>query len=183
MSAESSSRAPRGPRTNAGDSSRPSIDLALVKLLRDLPIFGGLDVEELELVAGLFRRRLVQPEEVIFERDTMGSEAYVILRGAVRVTLANGKPIGTFVAGHIFGELAFLDGGARGAKAVATDPTILLIVQRSEFETLTEARPNIGRIVYKNIARELTERLRRMNDALEATQESWETAMFRKFDD
>ena len=182
MSAESSSRTPRGAVSTGGGAAPSGIDIALVKLLRDLPIFKGLEVDELERVAALFRKRLVQPDEVIFERDTMGSEAYVILRGSVRVILDNGKPIGSFIAGHIFGELAFLDGGTRGARAVAISPTILLIVQRSEFEALAEARPNIGRIVYKNIARELTERLRRMNDALEASQETWETAVFRRLE-
>lgn len=179
---ESHSRAPRGVSSDTDVSSPSRIDIAMVKLLRDLPIFAGLDVEELELVAALFRKSLVKPDEIIFERDTAGSEAYVILRGSVRITLASGKPLGNFSAGHIFGELAFLDGGPRGAKAIATSPTILLIVQRSEFETLAETKPNIGRIVYKNIARELTERLRRMNHALEASQETWETAMFRKFE-
>lgn len=182
MSAETSTRAPRGFTAESADSSPSRTDVAFAKLLRDLPIFAGLDIDELDLVAGLFRKNLVKPDEVIFERDTAGSEAYVILRGSVRITLASGKPIGNFFAGHIFGELAFLDGGARGARAVATSPSILLIIQRSEFETLAETKPNIGRVVYKNIARELTERLRRMNNAMEATQETWETAMFRKFD-
>ncbi|MBL6763859.1 MAG: cyclic nucleotide-binding domain-containing protein [Verrucomicrobiae bacterium] len=182
MSAESNTRAPRGFKSETADSSPSRTDFAFVKLLRDLPIFAGLDVDELDLVAGLFRKHLFKPDEIIFERESVGSEAYVILRGSVRITLDSGKPIGNFTVGHVFGELAFLDGGPRGAKAVATSPTILLIVQRSEFETLADTRTNIGRMVYKNIARELTERLRRMNHALEVSQDTWETAMFRKFD-
>lgn len=155
-------------------------NLAFVKLLRDLPIFAGLSVDELDLVAGLFRRQLIQPNQIIFDREDMGEEAYVIVRGSVRITLQNGKPIGTFSAGQVFGELAFLDGESRGATAKALEPTILLVINRGEFEDLSDSKPNIGRIVYKNIARELTTRLRRMNAALESTVDTWETAMFRR---
>jgi|GEM_PF-2481970 len=177
-----SSRAPRGVSADLNDSTVTHGNLAFVKLLCDLPIFSGLDVDELDLVAGLFRRQLIQPDQIVFDRKDMGEEAYVIVRGAVRITLENGKPIGTFQPGQIFGELAFLDGETRGATAKALDPTILLVVNRGEFEDLADSKPNIGRIVYKNIARELTTRLRRMNAALESAMDSWETAMFRKAD-
>jgi len=152
-------------------------------MFRDLPIFNGLDVDELDMVSGLFRKQLVQPGQVLFDRADPGEEAYVIVRGNIEVRLMeHGRPLGTFEAGHILGELAFLDGEARGATARATAPTILLVLKRDEFEELAEARPNIGRVVYKNIARELTTRLRRMNAALESKVETWETAMFRKAD-
>lgn len=175
-----SSRAPRGISSDLSESAAVHANLAFVKLLRDLPIFTGLDVDELDLVAGLFRRQLIQPDQIIFDRKDMGEEVYVIVRGSVRITLQNGKPIGTFEPGQIFGELAFLDGEARGATAKALEATILLVINRTEFEDLADSKPNIGRIVYKNIARELTTRLRRMNAALESAMDTWETAMFRK---
>ena len=175
-----SSRAPRAFSGNSNDSSAG--DIAFVKLLRDLPIFNGLSIDELDVVSALFRKHLYQSNDVIFERSDPGTEAYVILRGTVRIVLENGKPIGTFEKGSIFGELAFLDGEARGAKAIAQGPTILLILKREDFEGLAESRSKIGKIVYKNIARELTGRLRRMNAAMESTNDSWGTAMFRRSD-
>jgi CRP/FNR family transcriptional regulator, cyclic AMP receptor protein len=175
-------RSPRAFSTDLNDSSASRLDIAFAKMLRDLPIFTGLNVEELDMVSGLFRKQLIQANQVLFDREDPGDEAYVIVRGSIYVHLQNGKPLGTFQAGHILGELAFLDGEARGATAKATSPTILLVIMRNEFEELTETCPNIGRIVYKNIARELTTRLRRMNSALESSVESWETAMFRRTD-
>lgn len=177
---QSNPRAPRAFTGNVSDSQAG--DIAFVKLLYDLPIFRGLAIDELEVVGSLFSKHLYKPNDVIFERSDMGTEAYVIVRGTVRIVLKNGKPIGTFEKGNIFGELAFLDGEARGAQAIAQGPTILLILKREDFEGLAESRPNIGRIVYKNIACELTDRLRRMNVAMECTNDSWETAMFRRGD-
>jgi len=175
------SRTPRAFKGNLSDSSASRLEVAFAKMLRDLPIFAGLDVEELDMLAGLFRKQLLQPGQVLFDRADPGAEAYVILRGSIDVRLSeHGKPLGTFEAGQILGELAFLDGDARGATARATRPTIVLVLKRDEFEELTETRPNIGRVVYKNIARELTARLRRMNAALESKVDSWETAMFRR---
>lgn len=180
MSNTEQSKAPKTLGGDLNDSLAGRSEVAFVKLLYDLPIFLGLTVDELEVVASLFRKHLCQPNEVIFQRSDLGTEAYVILRGTVRIVLENGKPIGTFEKGSIFGELAFLDGESRGAKAIAQGPTILLILKREDFEGLAESRPNIGRVVYKNIACELTGRLRRMNVALESTHDSWETAMFRR---
>ena len=178
-----SPRAPRDFSGNTDDSSVSRLDVAFAKLLHDLPIFSGLDVNELDMVRGLFRKQLVQPGQVLFGREAPGAEAYVIVRGSIEVRLQEfGKPLGTFEAGHILGELAFLDGEARGATARALTPAILLVLKRDEFEELTECRPNIGRVVYKNIARELTTRLRRMNTALESKVDTWETAMFRRGD-
>ncbi len=175
-------RAPRAFSADLNDTSASRLDIAFAKLLRDLPIFSGLTVEELDMVSGLFRKQLIQPDQVLFDREAPGDQAYVIVRGAIDVRLQSGKPLGKFEAGNILGELAFLDGEVRGATAKALTPTILLVIMRDEFEELTETRPNIGRIVYKNIARELTTRLRRMNGALESAMDSWETTMFRKFD-
>jgi CRP/FNR family transcriptional regulator, cyclic AMP receptor protein len=143
------------------------IGVAIIKLLRGLPIFDGLGDGELRKIARLFTQRLFRPGEKIFSKGDSGKEAYVVMRGAVDILLDEGStPIASIRNGQIFGEVAFLDGAARGAMAVATEPTILLILQRSALNDLTHREPHLGLTVMRNVAMELSKRLRRTNAAV-----------------
>ena len=145
------------------------IGLAIINLLRSLPIFEGLGDGELRKIARLFTQKLYRPGEKIFSKGDGGNEAYVVLRGQIDICLEeNAKPIATISNGQIFGELAFLDGAARVAHAVATQASILLIIQRSAFGELAQHEPHLGMVVMRNIAMELSNRLRRTNVALSA---------------
>lgn len=142
-----------------------NVGAAVVNLLRDLTLFSGLGDGELRKLARLFTQKLVKPMEAVFNRDDAGDEAYVIMRGKVDIFLdEKQQPIASFENGQVFGELAFLDGSPRGAKAIAAQPTILLILQRSDFYELTQREPNLGLAVMKNIALEVGNRLRQMNE-------------------
>ena len=52
------------------------------------------------------------------------------------------------------------------ALAIAKQASILLVMQRPQFFELTQREPNLGLAVMRNIALELTVRLRRTNAAL-----------------
>lgn len=140
------------------------VGVAIINLLRGLPIFDGLGDGELRKIARLFTQKLFLPGEKIFDKGDSGKEAYVIMRGEVNILLDdNSQAIATIGCGQIFGELAFLDGAPRAAMAIATTPTILLIVQRTAFNDLTLNEPHLGMVVMRNISLELTRRLRQTN--------------------
>jgi CRP/FNR family transcriptional regulator, cyclic AMP receptor protein len=144
-----------------------SIGVAIINLLRDLDLFKGLGDGELRKVARLFTQKLFRPGEKIFDRDDAGSEAYVVMRGQIEILLdENTVPIAAMGQGQVFGELSFLDGGKRGAMAVAKQASIVLVMQRSQFFEMTQREPNLGLAVMRNIALELAVRLRRTNAAL-----------------
>ena len=141
--------------------------VAVINLLRALPFFQGLGDGELRKIATLFTQRLVLGGDMVFDKGSAGDEAYVLVRGQVDILLeSNSPPVATFGTGQIFGELAFLDGSPRVAKAVATQPTILLVVHRRAFHQLACSEPHLGQVVLRNIAVELSHRLRLTNMAL-----------------
>ena len=147
------------------------LGVAIINLLRGLPIFEGLGDGELRKMASLFTQKLYRAGEKIFDKGDSGKEAYVVMRGSIDILLAeNKKPIATISNGQILGELAFLDGAARGAIARASQPSILLIIQRSAFNMLAQQEPQLGMVVMRNIARELSNRLRRTTLAVAAAQ-------------
>ena len=140
--------------------------VAIINLLRTLKMFGGLGDGELRKIARLFTQKLFRPGDKVFHRDDSGNEAYVVLRGQVGIYLNEDSPaIATLEQGQIFGELAFLDGAPRGAMAVANQACILLVMQRSNFNDLAQREPHLGMAVMKNIAMELSQKLRQTNVA------------------
>ncbi|PYL01021.1 MAG: hypothetical protein DME19_03185 [Verrucomicrobia bacterium] len=140
------------------------IGVAIINLLRALPVFEGLGDGELRKIARLFTQKLYRPGEKIFNKGDSGNEAYVVMRGQVEVCLEEKSlPIATVGNGQIFGELAFLDGSPRVAYAVASQASILLVIQRTAFNDLVQREPHLGMMVLRNIASELSNRLRRTN--------------------
>ena len=143
------------------------IGLAIINLLRGLPVFEGLGDGELRKIARLFTQKLYRPGDRIFSRGDVGNEAYVVMRGQVDIVLEDlGKPLASVGNGQIFGEQAFLDGAPRGAHAVAGQASILLVIQRSAFHNLVHHEPHLGMVVMRNIAMELSTRLRRANQTV-----------------
>ena len=145
--------------------------VAIINLLRNLPFFLGLGDGELRKIARLFSQKLYRAGERIFAKGDSGNEAYVVMRGQIDIVLQEGKdPIAQFGSGEIFGELAFLDNSPRTALAIATQPSILLVMQRGSFHALTQREPHLGLVVMRNIALELSNRLRKTNLALSQAQ-------------
>jgi CRP/FNR family transcriptional regulator, cyclic AMP receptor protein len=148
------------------------IGVAIINLLRGLPVFEGLGDGELRKIARLFHQKLFRPGERIFNKGDAGNEAYVVMRGQIEIYLEEKSlPIATVGGGQIFGELAFLDGAPRIAFAIANQASILLMIHRAAFNELVQREPHLGMMVMRNIALEVTNRLRRTNLAVVAVKE------------
>lgn len=138
------------------------LGVAILKLLRNLQFFQGLGDGELRKISRLFAQKLFRPAECVFKKGDTGSEAYIIMRGQVDIVLEEGaSPVATLGAGKVFGEQAFLDNAPRTAMATAKDPSILLVIQRDAFSQLVNREPHLGMVVMRNIALEMSARLRR----------------------
>lgn len=138
-----------------------SLGVSVIKLLHGLTIFAGLGEGELRKLARLFKQKLFQTGDVIFQKDAVGEEAYVVVRGQVEMYLVNNAlPVDIAGVGQVFGEVSFLDGGRRGVIAMAVKPSILLEMRRTDYFDLARREPQIALIVMRNIALELASRLR-----------------------
>ncbi len=143
------------------------IGVAIINLLRGLPIFDGLGDGELRKIARLFTQKLYRPGEVVFRKGDSGDEAFIVMRGQVDIQLEeNSRPIASVFSGKIFGELAFLDGAPRNAFAVASQASILLIIHRTALNALVQREPHLGMVIMRNIAMDLSNKLRQANTAL-----------------
>ncbi len=140
------------------------VGVAIINLLRGLPFFAGLGDGELRKMARLFTQKLYRPGEQIFQKGDSGEEAFIVMRGQIDIKLEElANPIAQIGSGKIFGELAFLDGAPRNAAAFAGQASILLVLHRTAFNDLVHREPHLGMVVMKNIAVDLSNKLRTAN--------------------
>lgn len=139
-----------------------AIGMAVLRLLKDLRIFQGMGEGELRRVARLFKQKLYRPGEAIFEAGSTGREMYVVERGEVEIVTGDGsKLLATIKSGTVFGEIAFLNGEPRTAKAVAKSAAILRVVERADFDKLIQRELHLGRVFFQNVALDLADKLKR----------------------
>jgi len=142
---------------------------ATVNLLRSQSIFAGLGDGDLRKIARLCVQRLYRPGERVFNKGDAGNEAYVVMRGQVDLYLDElAKPVGSVTSGQIFGEFAFLEDSPRNAAAFASQASILLLLQRASFNDLIQREPQVGVVFLRNIAQDLSQKLRKASATIAA---------------
>jgi SulP family sulfate permease len=89
------------------------------------------------------------------------------------LSLEGGKRhhVATVGRGDFFGELSFLDRGARSADAEAKVATDLYVLSRDHFDTHVESDAAIGVQLFARLALAIAERLRQTDAELQVLEE------------
>jgi carbonic anhydrase/acetyltransferase-like protein (isoleucine patch superfamily) len=140
----------------------------LLRLLRGLAVFDGLDDAKLARVAGICRLAEYRAGETITTQDSYESEMYIVREGLLEVSVgaaAHGAlaphTVVSLGEGQVVGEMALIDRGPRSATVRCVSPTCSLVVmERDAFEALAAADHHVGLIVYRNLAADLSFKLR-----------------------
>jgi len=115
------------------------------ELLARVGLFSDLSTAELIGLAALMRPRPYAKDEVIYLRGDAGTAFYVIASGKVKIALTSpdGKELilRRLGPGGFHGELALLDDEPRSADAIATEPSVLLVLQRDAFRQFLTDHP------------------------------------------
>lgn len=132
-------------------------------LARRVTLFKGIDPE---FIAAIFNSGMTKEFEegtVIFSKDDMSSELYVIMGG--EVTIQNGdQTVAVLSAGEMFGEMALLSGAPRSASVVATKTTCVFFLDQTIFNKLMTKSVAIR--ILLNMLRISSERLLTANKKL-----------------
>jgi CRP-like cAMP-binding protein len=117
---------------------------SLVKALRTVPDFHGLDDRTLLRIVGASVNLFWPAGSTIFEKGSPSEGVYIVLSGRVRVfdpddpgTTADLK------AGESFGELSLLLNRTHSKTAKAKKDAELMVVPGSSFRELLEASPDL----------------------------------------
>jgi voltage-gated potassium channel len=110
-----------------------------------VPLFKGLDVEQVARVAGLLRSRVVTGGTTIVRRGEPGDCMYFITSGAAEVQIQP-RPV-RLSDGDFFGEMALVLDAPRSASVVALTRCQLLILDADDFRGLAQSEPRIGEAI------------------------------------
>lgn len=142
--------------------------MELVQVLAGVALCSGLSPSQLASLAAISHREVYNTDAVIFNQNDAGDKMYLITRGQVEIRLndASGGNYTTIYLGQgqIFGEMALLDQGARSATVLAIEEeTELYAINAKEFVNLCQADTAIGYIIMRNMALDLSFKLRHQN--------------------
>jgi CRP-like cAMP-binding protein len=130
-------------------------------------MFTGLTEAQLERLSAAFELHEYQQDEILFAQGDQGAHLYLVKQGFVEVVVdqsgkATGRTIVNLGPGQSVGEMALVDHGARSATIrAATNGTVAASISRESFDALCEEDTAIGYRIMRNIAADLSFRLRR----------------------
>jgi CRP/FNR family cyclic AMP-dependent transcriptional regulator len=138
-----------------------------IELLGSVEVFEGVTTEDLDQLGKICTERAYKMGEVITQQGEPGEEFFIVCQGFVEVvhSASDGDlPPRTIVnlgSGQIFGEMALVDHGPRSATVLAaSDETRVLVIHRGDFEELCEHNHHLGYVVMRNIAADLSFKVR-----------------------
>ena len=136
-----------------------------------------LSADEVQRVLALGEHRQVEKNQPLFKRDALADGIWLLEEGMVSI-LANDSKVSarlsTFGPGQFVGEMGFIDGKTRSATAMADSPVAAFLLSRQAIDTLVRDEPATAIKITRNIARELSYRVR-STSALVAEESSDET--------
>ena len=107
-------------------------------------LFSECTDDELSRIAGLAHAQEAEPGTELCVEGEPGDDFFVIVDGTAEAKV-DGDRIAELGPGQFFGEMALIDGGHRLATVVATSPMQLLVLGRSDFNTmLASAMPHVA---------------------------------------
>jgi uncharacterized membrane protein len=136
------------------------------RLLKTIPLFTGMDDEEIAALASIMDEERFRAGHVIFTAEQRGGTLYIIQAGQVELSIMDDDHekliVEVLESGDFFGELSLLDGGTRSATATAMQRTDTLVLERQEFLDLMLQKPHMAQDVMVSLAK----RIRRTDNLL-----------------
>jgi CRP/FNR family cyclic AMP-dependent transcriptional regulator len=121
-----------------------------IDAVRNSPLASELSPTEIQVLARISTIRELKDGEVLLPAGSRDSNLHVIIAGHVEVVQMpderGRRLLYRLEPGDLVGELSFMDDEPRYAALIASGPTEVLVLARSDFATLIERSP---RVIYK----------------------------------
>jgi len=131
----------------------------LVDLLVRIPFFDELLPAECKKILQVCTNASFAEGKTIFPAGTPGTQLMILLKGDLRIELADGKEVATLKPLETVGEMEVLTGAPRAASVVAVTPVSGLLMSRPDLEALINREPFLGIKLLRNIISSLSHKL------------------------
>lgn len=136
----------------------------VIGTLKGVELFHGMDERQLAAVSAIVEACTYTAGDVVFEQGQDGDALYIVHSGQVEVRVQNADVVDSAVylgAGQAVGEMALIDQATRSATIIAVDePTLLYRLPIAAFTRLCQTQTDIGYVLMRNIAQDLSFKLR-----------------------
>ncbi|MDQ0457321.1 cyclic nucleotide-binding domain-containing protein [Rhizobium paknamense] len=130
-----------------------------MQLLSSLPLFQGLEPDQLRLIAFGAEHRPIATGHLLFRERSPAECAYVVVRGRFELSTQgrDGKPHVAAVAepGTMLSELALATMVERKYTAIALEEAEVIRIPRPLFHRLLEEYPQLARVMQERIRQNL----------------------------
>lgn len=140
-----------------------------LELLAQMPVFGGLNQETLELLTTLAEPTVVNVGEHFFLEGDASNAMYVLQSGCVEIYKtwnSESKLLKRMNPGDCFGEMALIDLSPRSASALALEPCEALEITPAILSEIYQHDSEQYTLLQMNMGRELSRRLRLVDEQL-----------------
>lgn len=147
----------------------------LTQLLKRSDLFCDLVDEDIGCLIAVGHWETYNAGDTIIREGDPSDALYIVQKGMVEVIVPRGtvpdipgppepQPVVRLGEGQMFGEMGLVDQGRRSATVRAlVDGTTVFVLPRDAFLDLCDSRRALGYIVMRNIARDLSFKLRHRN--------------------
>lgn len=135
-------------------------------VLRQAPLFSGLDDEAASALEASMSSASLRRGEILFSEGDDGDQLYVVTEGKIKLgrTSPDGREnlLAILGPGQMFGELSFFDPGPRSATATAVTDVELMSLGHEALSPVLNAHPDVAHALLNQLAG----RLRRTNEVV-----------------
>lgn len=145
----------------------------MAQAIQEVPLFQGMTADQAARLAGACTVRDLRDGECLFAEHEPADRLYLLLQG--QVTITSGSPaatVGTVRRGETCGEVSLLSARLHSATAAADGPVEAAELLWRDLADLIRRRPDIGVIIYRNLAIGLGDKLLRSSGRDRAPVES-----------
>ncbi|QDU40743.1 cAMP receptor protein [Maioricimonas rarisocia] len=130
-------------------------------------MFRGMTDEQSEAVASACSVTEFPSGTRVFQEGHPGSRLYMILDGQIDVLVGETpRKVGTAQAGETLGEMSLISQPCHSATAVAGSSVTAAVLTHEKLRKVVDSRPDIGVIIYRNLAEGLGQKLRRLDETM-----------------
>lgn len=138
--------------------------MELVELLRFVEIFQGLTDRQIKKLACCFEKHELTQDEILFHQGDKADRMYIVQSGFVEIII-NDCVVGILGQGQSIGEIAWLDRSVRSGTIRALVDTIIPSIPFASLTALCRKNAKLGHSIMRNLAADLSFRLRQRNRA------------------
>ncbi|MBI3929849.1 MAG: HEAT repeat domain-containing protein [Armatimonadetes bacterium] len=159
-----------------GEGSRREEMMERLLVLRKVPLFAQMTLEQLEAINQLLSEEEYLEGEVVFREGDVGDELYIVVEGEVTIVKSYGTAEELVLVklgpGTYFGEMAILDDEPRSATVYCSKNSRLMVLKGEQLKELVFQMPEIAFEIFKV----LTARIRSADTRLNEMKRDLQTA-------